>query len=248
VPEAVPRTVHTHGVSSHCTRGAANPSQPTRYRLWADSAGYCQNPSCQQSLFVNVEIAGVAHFGEIAHVIAASGDGPRGDDAVEPSALGAWDNLILLCANCHTVVDKTAADHPVELLLGWKESRQAAVERVLGITAFATREGARAAMEPYAIQNRFIHRTIGPDNDYRFDPEAEEAAMWQHEVVATIIPNHHRMLRIIEANMELLTVGEKEVVAEYRSHVDGLTHRHKGKGGLRTVRYPEGMEEIFADR
>ena len=192
--------------------------------------------------------AGIAHFGEIAHVIAASGDGPRGDSAVEPVVLGAWDNLILLCANCHTVVDKTPDDHPVQLLLSWKESRQSAVEKALGIAAFASREEARAAIEPYATQNRHIHRAIGPDNDYRFDPEAEEAAMWQHEVVATIIPNHHRILRILDANRGLLTDDEKEVVAEYRSHIDGLTHRHHGEGGLKTLRYPEGMERIFVDR
>lgn len=240
--------MHTNKVAKQCSRGKANPKQPTKYRLWADSAGYCQNPSCQQALFVNRQSGGLAHFGEIAHVIAASGDGPRGDETVDPSALGAWDNLILLCANCHTLADKTPDEHPVQLLLGWKEGRQLAVEKALGIAAYATREDVRAAIEPYADQNRYIHHSIGPDNDYRFDPEAEEAAMWQHEVVATIIPNHHRILRIIEANTVLLTDDEKEVVAEYRSHVDGLSYRHHGEGGLRTVRYPEGMGRIFDDR
>lgn len=240
--------MHTLGVGKHCTRGKANPNQSTRYRLWADSVGYCQNPSCQQSLFVNVKSTGITHFGEMAHVIAASGDGPRGDISVEPAALGAWDNLILLCANCHKVVDKTPDDHPVELLLGWKEGRQEAVEKALGIAAYATRADARAAIEPYLTQNRYIHRTIGPDNDYRFDPEAEEAAMWQHAVTSTIIPNHRRILRIVQSNRRLLTDDEKEVVAEYHIHVDGLTHRHHGEGGLKTVRYPEGMEQIFVDR
>ncbi len=228
-------------------RGKANPSQLTRFRLWADSAGYCQNPVCRLPLFVDLDSGGVAHFGEIAHVIAASVDGPRGDTSMDEASLGAWDNLILLCANCHTVADKKPEDHPVELLRGWKEARSASVEAALGIAAFATRAEARAAVEPYADQNRFLHRNIGPDNEYRFDPAAEEAAVWRHEMTETIIPNHRRILRIIDANAALLTNAEKEVVAEYRTHVAGLAHRHHGEGGLRTLRFPSAMEQIFAD-
>ncbi|WP_337330407.1 hypothetical protein [Microbacterium bandirmense] len=233
-------------MSSTCVRGATNPTQATRYQLWADSAGYCSNPTCQNALFVDAGRALTTHFGEIAHIIAASPGGPRGDERVPVPDLGEWANLVLLCANCHTVVDKTPESHPVEMLLAWKQQRKAAVEAALGIAAYATREQARAAIEPFARQNRHIHQTIGPDNDYRFDPNAEEAAMWEREVVATIIPNLHHILRIIDANRELLTDDEKDVVAAFRSHIDGLTHRHLGAGGLRASRYPAGMEDLFA--
>lgn len=237
---------HTRVMSSACVLGTANPTQATRYQLWADSAGYCCNPICQNPLFVDVGMALTTHFGEIAHIIAASPGGPRGDATVPVPNRGERENLVLLCANCHTVVDKTPDSHPVEMLLAWKEQRRAAVEAALGIAGHTTREQARAAIEPFAHQNRHIHRTIGPDNDYRFDPNAEEAAMWDREVVATIIPNLHQILRIVDANRELLTDEEKDVVAALRSHVDGLTHRHLGDGGLRVSRYPAGMENLFA--
>ena len=230
-----------------CVRGKANPTQPTRFRLWADSSGYCQNPDCQAPLFVDLKSGSAAHFGEVAHVIAASADGPRGDDTANEADLGAWDNLILLCANCHTIADKAPADHPIELLLEWKESRLRRVEASLGIASFATRAEACDAIEPYASQNRYLHATFGPDNDYRIDPEAEEAIVWQREMTDTIIPNHRRILRIIDANTAHLTHAEKETVAAYRVHIGGLIRRHHGDGGIRTVLFPREMDKIFAD-
>lgn len=234
-------------MGNSCSRGRANPNQGTKYRLWADAAGYCHNPACRSPLFVEVSEVYSVHFGEMAHVIAASGNGPRGNDEAEAELLGAWDNLILLCANCHTLIDKAPTHFPTELILTWKAERLADVERVLGIANFESRTDVRSAIEPYLIQNEYIHRTIGPDNDYQFDPEAEEASMWRHEVIATIIPNHHRILRIVESNRALLTRPEKVVVAEYQSHVGGLVNRHQGKGGLRTVRYPREVNELYAD-
>lgn len=180
-------------------------------------------------------------------MIAAAPGGPRGDDSVDEGELGAWDNLILLCANCHTIVDKTPDDHPIELLREWKETRLRSVEAALGVARFATRAEARAAIEPYATQNRYLHANHGPDNDYRFDPEAEEAAMWQHAMLNTIIPNHRRILRIIDANAALLSDGEKEVVAAYRTHVEGLVFRHQKAGAVKTVQFPSAMENIYAD-
>lgn len=198
-------------------------------------------------MFVDLKSGSAAHFGEVAHVIAASAEGPRGDGTTQEADLGAWDNLILLCANCHTIADKVPDDHPIELLLEWKESRLRRVEASLGIAAFLTRAEARDAIEPYASQNRYLHATLGPDNDYRIDPEAEEATAWQREMTGTIIPNHRRILRIIDANTAHLTKAERDAVAAYRTHVAGLIGRHHGGGGIRTVQFPSEMEKIFAD-
>ena len=64
--------------------------QNTQRRLWADSLGVCGNPDCQSELLKNG-----SSIGNIAHI--------------EPYAKGGnnkFDNLILLCPNCHTLVDK----------------------------------------------------------------------------------------------------------------------------------------------
>ncbi|BCN54847.1 hypothetical protein RE9425_32370 [Prescottella equi] len=228
-----------------CTRGAANPSQPTRLRLWADSAGYCGNPDCLARLYVVDPEGNDVHFAEAAHVIAASDIGPRGDAAVLEVERGAWSNLILLCANCHRLVDKSPAAYPVDVLLEWKHVRIEKTERGLGVLAFESREEARAAIEQRRLQNRVIHRDLGPDNDYAMNPEAEEARAWKHAVVDTIIPNHRRILRIVHANRHLLTDLEREAVERYRSHVADLEARHvHGRVGMTSRRYPSEIDSI----
>jgi len=92
-----------------CSRGLANPDRHTTLRLFADSGGYCQRPECANPLFVDTGTKSI-HVAEMAHIIAASGKGPRADATVTQADKGSYDNLILLCGNCHTTIDKAPAD------------------------------------------------------------------------------------------------------------------------------------------
>ncbi|WP_373200064.1 HNH endonuclease [Mycobacterium marinum] len=186
------------------------------------------------------------HFAEAAHIIAASEDGPRGDTAASAEERGAWSNLLLLCANCHTLVDKTEAAYPADLLLAWKRSRIEKTEKALGVSSFTSREEARASIAGLQVQNRVIHEDFGPDNDYSINPEAEEAAVWRRSVVETVIPNHRRILRVADGNRDLLTDPEIQVIERYRSHVDDLEARHvHNRRGLVSRRYPMEMDNLF---
>lgn len=230
-----------------CSRGAANPSEPTRRRLWADSAGYCGNPECLTRLFVEDPDGRDVDFAEAAHIIAANESGPRGAGTASVEERGAWSNLLLLCANCHTVVDKSAAAYPAGLLLGWKHSRIERTEQALGISSFASREDARSSIEALLVQNRVIHEDLGPDNDYSMNPEAEQAAAWRRAVVETVIPNHRRILRVADGNRDLLSDLEVQTIERYRSHVDDLEARHvHNRDGLVRRRYPTEMDNLFA--
>lgn len=231
-----------------CGRGAASPSTATRYRLFADSAGRCQNPECLQSLFVHLEIAGTVHFGEIAHVIAASGAGPRGDITQTPAALGSWDNLVLLCANCHTMIDRAESDFPVAVLQEWKASHLDKVDAALGLRAFRNRQEARQSILPYLVENRSIFETRGPHNEYRFDPESELATSWRNDVARFIIPNNRSLLRIMDANRLLLRGNEPALVERFRMHVRDLEGYHvlQMLGTVRST-YPPEVDGIFCE-
>lgn len=229
-----------------CSRGVANPSEPTRRRLWADSAGYCGNPECLTRLFVEDPDGRDVHFAEAAHIIAASEDGPRGATTASAEERGAWSNLLLLCANCHTLVDKSVTAYPRDLLLEWKRSRTEKTEQALGVLSFASREEARASIEGARVQNRVIHEDFGPDNDYAINPEAEEAAVWRRAVVETVIPNHRRILRVADSNRDLLSASEVQTIERYRSHVNDLEARHvHNRRGLVSRRCPSEMDNLF---
>ena len=99
-----------------CSRGAASPNAHTQRRLFAASAGYCQNPGCSNELFINASGKSI-HVAEMAHVFAATDGGPRTNRALSEEERGSFENLVMLCANCHTMVDKAPEAFPDSAML-----------------------------------------------------------------------------------------------------------------------------------
>src|SRR4051812_26134074 len=106
-------------MSKKCAKGRVQLSAPAKAYLWASSGGYCMNPSCQIPLFVDLPNARL-HFAEFAHIIAASHAGARWKSYLSAGERAADENIVLLCANCHTIVDKDEARFPIEMLHSWK--------------------------------------------------------------------------------------------------------------------------------
>jgi hypothetical protein len=52
-------------------------------RLWGAAAAICSKPGCNEPLLPILEKEGATVLGEMAHVIAASAKGPRGDGVRE---------------------------------------------------------------------------------------------------------------------------------------------------------------------
>ncbi|MBE8233199.1 MAG: HNH endonuclease [Endozoicomonadaceae bacterium] len=67
---------------------------------------------------------GVKQFGEMAHIVAKSPDGPRGDAYFPKENLNKYGNLILLCRNHHRRVDECYKDYPVEKLHKMKKKHE----------------------------------------------------------------------------------------------------------------------------
>lgn len=227
-----------------CSRGKANPNQNTRIRLFADSAGYCQNPGCTRELFVDLD-SGPIHVAELAHIFAASDDGPRGNVELSEAERGAYENLILLCANCHTMIDMN--DFPDAMIRVWKRERIERLAALFGAVRLPSREALRARVEPLMRENKCILDEYGPETDARYDPESNGAAIWTRKVLTKILHNNRRMLSILDANIDHVMGDERFVLEAFRQHIDDLTARHlEGVTGGR--RYPEGMMTMMGAR
>ena len=76
--------------------------------LWGRSAGRCAMPDCRIELIIddNEDDQVFSLLGENAHITASSADGPRGKDEREESIIDDYENLILLCRNCHRRIDQ----------------------------------------------------------------------------------------------------------------------------------------------
>jgi len=230
-----------------CSRGAAAPDRNTALRLFAASAGYCQNPSCYNSLFVEAGTARV-HIAEMAHILAARDHGPRADASLSEVERGEFDNLILLCANCHTKIDKAPEQFPNQLIFQWKRDHQLHLDQMFGATALSTRAEVRSLIEPLLLENRVVFEEFGPDLSYRENPESEMASAWRRKMRERIIPNNRRILVRLDANRRHLTSDEARTLELFRQHMHDLEARHLTDLTVEAQRhFPEGMNKIMTN-
>jgi SMODS-associated and fused to various effectors sensor domain len=163
----------------------------TQAALWAKAAGRCEYRGCNKELIGDL-IAGRedGNFGFIAHIVADSSNGPRGDLDRSPLLAKDINNLMLLCATHHKGVDVDfLADHPEAVLLEMKgehEDRIAIVtdmaqDRAAHVLRFAADIGMRDAL----ISTRSIFMAMPPDHhpaDGRtIDIELAGSALRDHE-------------------------------------------------------------------
>ena len=214
-------------------------------RLFADSGGYCQRPECARRLFVDTGTNNI-HVAEMAHIIAASGKGPRADVTVTEVVKGSYDNLILLCANCHTSIDKASADFPDNMVREWKRKHVERISLLFGAVEYPDRASARKAIEPALTENRTVFDQYGPHNDYRQNPESELAKVWRRKMRAILLPNNRKVLAILDANRGHLSQIEAKTLAEFRQHIDDLEAKHIGEGsGDVASRFPTRISDIL---
>ncbi|NTG00795.1 HNH endonuclease [Agrobacterium rhizogenes] len=221
-------------------------STATKLRLFADAAGHCQR--CLDKLFPD-EMGGLKHIAEMAHVIPHGDTGPRYEARPEDEfEVDSFENLILLCPTCHTIVDKNPEAYPRETLLGWKRYHLAALARKQGIVAYNKRSEVREAVAAGLAENKAIWEKFAPSegSEFEYDPESSKGKTWTVRMRSVILPNHYRIQSIIGMNLHHASDAERKTFAEYQEHVRGLSARHICDEAVGAIRFPAAMENIFA--
>lgn len=91
--------------------------------LWGRAAGRCAFPDCKIELVK--EKSDKKHIvGEIAHIVSKKDDGPRGDPNLSLEFKDSYENLILLCPNHHTLIDKSLDKYTINFLHDLKNSHE----------------------------------------------------------------------------------------------------------------------------
>jgi len=98
-----------------------------KLELWVKSAGRCEFNGCNTPVWFNELTLSESNFGEFAHIIAASKDGPRGESNSEDLQIE-FSNLMLLCAKCHKEIDDFPDKYPTELLKQMKHDHEYRIE------------------------------------------------------------------------------------------------------------------------
>ena len=113
------------GSGSKITRSTI--PEHTRLKLWVEAAGRCEFPGCNEPIWRNNLTLSDGNFGEVAHIIASSEDGPRGSEESADLRID-YSNLMLLCQRCHKEIDDAPDRYPTELLRRWKQDHEKRIE------------------------------------------------------------------------------------------------------------------------
>lgn len=93
----------------------------------------CQFPGCGRDLGEHAATGGKGVFSYFAHIVAASADGPRGDPIESPLLVDEPSNFLLLCDECHRLIDKVdPGTYKTEVLRKMRADSIHEVKRLLG--------------------------------------------------------------------------------------------------------------------
>lgn len=109
--------------------------EKVKIRLWGKASGRCQYEGCNKPLWYDSTTKSEFNSAYIAHIVADSPDGPRGDK--DRSELLSKDikNLMLMCDTHHRMIDRDQVDeHPEELLLEMKKRHEERMEMLTSLT------------------------------------------------------------------------------------------------------------------
>ena len=192
--------------------------------LWADSCGYCTNPECSKPLIADDKKTSI---GEMAHI---EPDSQGGDVSA--------DNLILLCKNCHRLNEPIDRPERKEKLRQWKANRIQQNKNTFE-QKFSTFDLLAQQVQPLLAENYQIFTDYGPHTD-----NLETYKLWQRFEPA-LISNNVKINLLLNRNMDLLHVENKEVLEKFKAHANEFEVTRKNYDGVRQKLFPQGMLSLF---
>lgn len=195
-------------------------SIPTKdsHALWGNSAGRCAFPTCTIKCIDSPNKTGTVLIGEMAHVLAHAKKGPRAMNSPNNS-VDRYENLILLCPNHHTLVDKAPKDYPAELLRQWKAALENRVANALDLPVFATKAELYKYVEHLLAENKFIHNQFGPMSETaNRNPVSNIQMLWEVRKIEQIIPNNALILAAFKRFYNLVPADDLGIFEKFQAH------------------------------
>lgn len=125
--------------------------------LWSNASGRCSFINCQEKLTVEQASHSAPHtLGEMAHIKGKNKGSNRYDENQTDEQRDDYENLILLCPNHHTLIDKRENEeiYTVDVLLNMKIDHEASISRRLDSTKIANIESLKDEISIYLAENK----------------------------------------------------------------------------------------------
>jgi hypothetical protein len=105
----------------------------TRLQLFVRAGGRCQFDGCNKFLLEHPLTLTQGNFAQAAHIVAFHRGGPRGKTALSPSYTNDVGNLMLLCPQCHKLIDDHPDRYTVAALEKYKQKHEERIYHVTGL-------------------------------------------------------------------------------------------------------------------
>jgi len=194
-------------------------------QLWAGCGGYCQNPQCNKFLFASIGEDFVS-LANVAHIIGRGANGPRSEhelaEAIDRDGLS---NLIMLCLDCHKIVDELERQFSVEVMQGWKADHEQKVRQLFGVPTITDERALLIEVSHLLDVNGMIFRDYGPYSEKALEGDSGDALIvWRRRCLDTILPNNRKIVNLIEKNKRHFPYPwdiYREML-DYKLHVDAF--------------------------
>lgn len=113
-----------------------SPSENTVRILCGKAAGMCEFEGCNKRLFYDGVTLSTFNNAFVAHIVASSSKGPRGDKTLSPLLSDKLENLMLMCADHHKLIDTPTTgpkDYPVARLKEMKRAHEEKIEKICNL-------------------------------------------------------------------------------------------------------------------
>lgn len=193
--------------------------------LWANSAGICSFPDCNEKLSVE-EAAEVAPYtiGEMAHIKGNKPGSNRYDDEQSADERDSYENLILLCPTHHTLIDKAENEvkYSVDILHEMKIVHEKSISNRLSVIKFENVEELKDRISVCMAESHQAWVQYGPASDNaRQNPNSDQIyALWTSVRLSVIVPNNREIVRILRVNRNLFNRTEQRLISKFIQHAE----------------------------
>lgn len=219
--------------------------------LWANAAGRCSFPDCKERLTsVHTETSPHYTLGEMAHIKGNKKGSNRYDQNQPNEERDLYENLILLCPNHHSEIDKPENEgkYSVEWLIDAKKKHEEYVLMALTPQNIANLEHLKDAIAVLLAESYQVWKKYGPNSELAMmHPHSDELySLWLNERLSTIVPNNRVIANLLTQYRKMFARSEQEIISQFLLHVNSYEKWVTNELAYQAVeRFPKNFNSLI---
>lgn len=220
--------------------------------LWSNAAGRCSFTSCNERLTVEQAAHSAPHtLGEMAHIKGNKRGSNRYDETQTDGNRDSYENLILLCPNHHTLIDKPENEeiYTADALVKMKISHEAKVSFRLDSVMINSIDELKDQILIYLAENHQSWLQYGPlsENAHKNPHSKEMHAIWISERLSTIVPNNRLIVGLLDSYRIIFSRPDQAIVSQFMLHAKSYEKWVNDEIPYQAVlRFPVEFEQFIA--